>query len=359
MGIADGSLLGQKVAVVTVKNYVKAASEFATDDNFPDPRFRYDKMGNKIGGQFDYFPALKDLYNILSKWKVAKAEGLPLTIDMLKALAKSAAASDPNSEEACITDATILGLYTGSRCSEYCKGNSKPFSKVPTNPQTEDTFAGWPIAFTPTDFLFLSSDLNTRHWSQIDPNNSMVRIRFRYDKGGGRNFSERMFASINCEDEAFQQFCPVKTCLRILRRWQAINKDSLTPVFCYLNKQKRLTYLTDTKVTARYRELVKEIYPTTHLFYKRIKDFRTHSVRITACLLLSAEGYEEHIIEFKLRWASSAWKTYLREHLGSVKTQSDAVFRNAVSQGSFHPKAEMPSHSSPLQMFDTNTDDGK
>ena len=72
MNIADGTILGEKVSTVTVKNYLRAALEIATDNGYPDPCYRFDLKGNQIGGTGSYFPALKELYNMLEKWKVAK-----------------------------------------------------------------------------------------------------------------------------------------------------------------------------------------------------------------------------------------------------------------------------------------------
>lgn len=362
MEIADGTLLRQKVSLVTVKNYLRAASEFATSKNLPDPRFRYDVKGNRIGGQNEYFPALQELYNLLEKWKNAKAEGLPLTMPMLKALVIKANKSPQHSELSCIRDSTCLGLYTGSRCSEYCKGRSsklQQFSVVPSNSQTIDTYAGWPIAFTSEDFQFISHDLKIIPWYKVDPKECSVRIRFRYDKGGGRNFSERTFAPVNTTDEILQYFCPVRTALRTLRRWASINGKKCTPVFCYINQRSQLTYLADSKVTSCYRSLVKELYPDpSHLFNKRLKDFRTHSIRITACLLLISSGASEHVTAFKLRWASEAWRTYLREHLDDIQNQTAGVFIKAVSDSSKRVTPNGINIVEENEEYDLSVDDG-
>lgn len=363
MEIADGTLLDRKVSLVTVKNYLRAASEFATSKNLPDPRFRYDVNGNRIGGPNEYFPALQELYTLLEKWKNAKAEGLPLTMHMLRALVIKANKCSSNSELACIRDSTCLGLYTGSRCSEYCKGRptkSQPFSVVPSNPQTTDNYAGWPIAFTSEDFQFISHDLKIVPWYKVDPKKCSVRIRFRYDKGGGRNFSERTFSSVNTTDEILQYFCPVRTALRILSRWASINGTKRTPVFCYLNQRSQLTYLADSKVTSCYRDLVKELYPDpSHMFNKRLKDFRTHSIRITACLLLVSSGASSDVIAFKLRWASEAWRTYLREHLDDIQDQTTAVFLKAVSNSSNNVTPNNLNIVEDEEEYDQSIDDGR
>lgn len=359
MEIADGTILKKKVSATTVKNYVRAASEFATAINNPDPRYNYDYLGNRLGGQTDYISGLSELYSSLEKWKKKKAEGMPLPITIVTFMIQQALSTPEHSEIACIRDSTCLGLFTGSRCSEYCRGKCKPpakFSTVPVNPQTEDSFAGWPIAFTVNDFTFFSTSLHIIPWFKVDPSQCTVRIRFRYDKGGGRNFSERSFAPVSSEDAILQFLCPVRTCLRIIQRWAAINSNPMTPVFCFLNSKQTLSFLDDNRINKTYRSLIKTLYPDeNHLFRTRLQDFRTHSVRITACLLLTSAGHPEHVTSFKLRWVSDAWRSYLREHLDDIKAQTSSVFLKAIKTGS---SSESPHSDNPEVSFDTIHDDG-
>lgn len=117
--------------------------------------------------------------------------------------------------------------------------------------------------------------------------------------------------------------------------------------------------MSDQRINVCYRELVQSVYKDeTHIYRQRVKDFRTHSVRITACLLLTAAGNHEHIIEFKLRWASSAWKTYLREHLDTIQLQTDEVFRQVISTGSINPSTSGTPPLSEEPPFDSSADDG-
>ena len=361
MEIADGTILKKKVGAVTVKNYVRSASEFATSINNPDPRYNYDYLGNRLGGQTDYISGLSELYSSLEKWKKKKAEGMPLPIDIVTSLIKKSLSTPEHSEIACIRDSTCLGLFTGSRCSEYCRGICKPpakFSTVPVNPQTEDSFAGWPIAFTVNDFTFFSHSLHIVPWFKVDPSQCTVKIRFRYDKGGGRNFSERSFAPVTSADPILQFLCPVRTCLRIIQRWFSINGDPLTPVFCFQHSKSKqsLSFLDDKRINKIYRSLIKELYPEeSHLFRTRLQDFRTHSVRITACLLLTSAGHPEHVTSFKLRWVSDAWRSYLREHLDDIRSQTSSVFLKAIKTGS---STEHSHSSSSESTFDNTRDDG-
>lgn len=82
-------------------------------------------------------------------------------------------------------------------------------------------------------------------------------------------------------------------------------------------------------------------------------------MRITACLLLKTAGYQEHVIEFALRWASTAWKSYIREHLDSIQSQTNAVFRSAITQSSALSTVETFPSLAEEPPFDPNSDDGK
>lgn len=46
-------------------------------------------------------------------------------------------------------------------------------------------------------------------WTDADSSCIMVRIRFRYDKDGGCNFSERTFQNFSCDDPELSFLCPV------------------------------------------------------------------------------------------------------------------------------------------------------
>ena len=322
------SVSGKPVGLKSIKNHVLAAASFAVNASRKDPRYRYDQYGNKIGAT--YFPALNLFYNSMSKWQKKSSKALPLNPLIISHLVSLAASSKPFSEACCIRDAVILGCFTGSRCGEYCSGKhhkGDEFGKVPANILTT-AYAGWPIAFCSRDFTFLDSTLHEIPFSQAASKASMVRIRFRYDKGGGCNFSERTFHTVPSTDPFLSFLCPVATCLRIIFRWSAISNDPLVPVFCWRptpNSQRR--FLQDTKVTAALRTAVTVLYPDSSHFYRiNISDIRTHSIRVYACLALCAANLEDHVIEYKLRWASKAWKVYLRENWCQISDQTVAVF---------------------------------
>ena len=253
----------------------------------------------------------------MKKWTKGRSEALPLTIPILLALQANATSGGPTSAIACTFDAICLGLHTGSRCSEYCKGHptdpNDAFSRVPASTFAHE-HAGLPLAFTVNDFSFLSADMTFLPWTCASTA-SHVRVRFRFDKGGSRNFSVCTFRRLDGPQSAF---CPLRAVLRALHRWAALSTATDAPVFCYAQTT-TVHFLPDQMVTNFIRQATVTAYPDpNHIYRTRLPDLRTHSIRVTACLILVAAKLPDAIIEHRLRWASSAWKVYVRECLGFI-----------------------------------------
>ena len=321
----------EQISTKSTENYLSAAASLATAAGQPDPRFAYDYLGHRShGAKGGYCHNLKKWMDHCRKYEPGKSDALPLTRRILDDLSRQVLPGANTGLEACIRDACILGTYTGSRCSEYCKGRpgkSAPFLVVPTSHITStQAWAGLPIAFILDDFTFLDSNQQIIPWEAAARLGTYVQIRFRFDKGGGRNFSIRTFRRF----ESSLDLCPVLTCIRIIVRWNTISKDKAVPVMCFSSKKGTTEYLADTAVTKAIRDSVTRSYPKDHIFVaKHLSKFRTHSLRVTACLYLSAAGLAESVIEYKLRWASSAWKGYLRENLTEINRTALSVFAQA------------------------------
>jgi len=317
----------------SVENYLYAAARLSTDAYFPDPRYAYDIHGNRIGCK--WFKQLDIFFDTIKKWTRSRTEALPLTNEMILYLVATYPSLPADSLEQCCTDAVILGCFTGGRCSEYCKGKTtkgQAFGRVPVSMFT-GTFGHWPIAITPHDMKFYSADLTLVPASIAHVTGAFVLLRFRFDKGGSKNFSERMYRRLPAPTSPLARtFCPLLTCLRIYTRWARLSGDPLTPVVCYRNKRGKVTYLADKSLTEFLRSTVIAVYPDpSHMYRLRIKDIRTHCLRVTALLLLIRAGYSDPVIEHKLRWASQAWKVYMREDLFALSDATIRLFTSAFT----------------------------
>ena len=248
---------------------------------------------------------------------------------ILRELKSMLSQSNPLSFTASAIDAIILGAYTGARCSEYCRGTYRKgelFSTVPNNKFTRE-WRGYPIAFVNADITFLNSSRCLIPTSEAHLSAQYVQVRFRFDKGGGQNFSVRTFRHL--PHEPF--LCPVQTTLRILTRWLRTCNDERFPICCFHEKH-QTSVLTDTQVTATLRDAVKRAYPNpNHVFRQQLQLFRTHSIRVFACCTLVAAGLSTEQIEYKLRWCSTSWKGYIRESLSEVDLISLKIFSSGLT----------------------------
>ena len=147
--------------------------------------------------------------------------------------------------------------------------------------------------------------------------------------------------------------CPVRTVVRIISRWFFLGKPRLFPVFCYQAKKgKEPRILLADKLSKFLKQCATSVYPdTSHLYRKRIKDIRTHSIRVTACMFLHRAGFSPTFIEHRLRWASDAWKVYLREDFQDIDVASAKVFKAALPTEDTHSDP-------PDLIYDNVEDDG-
>ena len=265
------------VSSKTVKNYLKAAASHATDNGAQDPRFRYTPSGSLADGN-KYFPSLHKLLNHMKKWAKGKSEALPLTPAILHRLHSHSVSSGKTSAAACIFDAICIGLQTGSRCREYCRGNptenDAPFSRVPFSHYAAE-FAGYPLAFVPDDVSFLDASLHFIPPDLALSQAEFVQIRFKFDKGGTGNLSCCTFKRSPKEKSTF---CPLLAATRALAQWKSHNLSPLMPLFCY-TQNGSACFIQDTTVTKHLRDAAILAYPKpSHIYRCRLADVRTHSL---------------------------------------------------------------------------------
>ena len=71
----------------TIKEYLKAAASFATEQGLPDPRYRYKSYGVRPGSQM--FPELNQWNNFLAKWDSSPNKAWSLDMKIITTLEKT------------------------------------------------------------------------------------------------------------------------------------------------------------------------------------------------------------------------------------------------------------------------------
>jgi hypothetical protein len=104
-------------------------------------------------------------------------------------------------------------------------------------------------------------------------------------------------------------YCPVMRALSLVRRAVQLGQLPSDPLCVYIENDKRV-YLTDKVVTEYYRTVTKRVHPT--ITEEMLSLISTHSIRVTACILLAEAGKPMYFIKLRLRWLSNWIEIYLR-----------------------------------------------
>lgn len=227
-------------------------------------------------------------------------------------------ADDSLGELACCCDFFNLGLYIGPRCSEYAQKVGTPFGQ----PAVDEN--GVPIAFCLEDFTFLDENgakVSLDVFISTPEEVRRIRIRWSHQKNGQHGEVKLIVRNKN------GNLCGVVAIHRILRRFiRLCGKSEGRPVAVYRDDQKKRMYLTDSTIAKTMRELACKVYrldPNSD----KVK-WSSHSLRVGACVLLHANGFQGYQIKFLLRWRSDCFMEYLR-NIALLCTQVNSAVNNA------------------------------
>jgi hypothetical protein len=327
------NLSGVHLTGQSLRNYVKAAADcFSILIGSKLNIYDLDTLSQK---RVYLHPYLHELITQRAVWTKPKARKEPYTYRMLATHARhlKTLSSDPLqtflSKSYAVWDWARLGIFTGSRLSEYAQSGlrrNQRFHRIPVNAET-GFWGGKPIAFIRNDFEFYDalarliphSEIFRRHRSREV---CSVHVRFRYDKGA-ENFSIRKFSSST--DPVLD---PVDAVVSLLQRATLLNVSTWEPIGVYGTSLSPPYFLRDSHVRDELRAMCVRTYPDPqHYLRLHIDRIVPHSNRVTAAVCLHMGGASIDDIAFRLRWHVSSVPTYLRECFQDV----GAVMEQAVS----------------------------
>jgi hypothetical protein len=280
-------------------------------------------------------PFLADRIAQRRKWQKPREKREPYTYAMLETFYRQVQQSTSLDvranlgRHALIFDVIRLGLFTGSRVSEYAqnKGPAGFISRVPQS-HHDYTERGKPIAFITSDFIFLD------HSGHICPSDSffdhpedakVLHLQFRHDKSG-RNFTIRKFGP------GQDWLCPIRASLSILCRAKLLRISPLAPVCAYQEiGTSTSTFLRAQEITDTMRAICVDTYPDPqHFLRQRLHCFVSHSNRVTAAVALRRAGCDIPTIAFRLRWKPESVDHYLRECTQEADESTAAAIHGAM-----------------------------
>ena len=104
--------------------------------------------------------------------------------------------------------------------------------------------------------------------------------------------------------------CPLTATLSSIKRSRDLGQADDQPMFIYKDSDGNIRYLTGTVITEYFRKIARDRFPG--IPETDIKCISTHSLRVTACVLLHEAGKDGSYIKLRLRWKSDCYALYLR-----------------------------------------------
>ena len=311
--IQGQTIMGTPVRHQTVKNYLSDAYSL-----FRDRKLSFASMHDFIDV----------VLRALRRYEQVPRRRLMLTDKMMVWLHDRASSSaDGDGSLAAIVDWTILGRYTGFRCSEWCQAKQKEYEPI----------EGWPghqaKAFILADFVFLGkNDDIIPDPSAVDSQTiHFVRLRWRWQKNMD-NGQMIPFA----RDDGNPSFCPVRAALRIYMRALRLGVPSHEPIGVFRNAQGVRRFITQKLVAIHFREAasaVLNIRPNDPY----LTMWSSHSIRVTAANLLHRARFSDSFIQSRLRWKSTTFLMYLRNTTYAATDHTKAL---NISDSNLPPMTE-------------------
>ena len=287
--IQGESILAKHIRSKTVKLYIKAAKAL----------FRQRQLPTTPTLDTDY---IKVIIHTHERYENVPKRRNMISDGMMHWLKKNQAKHDQDDALPAVVDWLVLGRYTGHRKSEWCNDSQSKYEKI-------DHWPGQPaLAFIHSDFTFLDKYERTAEVTlTTNPTDiHYVNIQWRKQKNGD-NGAEITFGS----DYKNPPFCPVQAAVSIVQRSLRLGNPHDEPLAVYKNKKGKRKFISSSMVETHLRKAASTVHniPPKDPY---LKQWSTHSIRVTAANLLHRERFSDSFIQKRLRWKSTSFLDYLR-----------------------------------------------
>ncbi len=216
---------------------------------------------------------------------------------------------------ALIWDVAALARYGGFRQQEYAMDHK---NKVKYFVTPAGLIAR---AFTMENILFRDRDRMKIRDPLLRPD-IIEAVGTRYVIQKNRRNGQVIWYS---RDVANPSFCPVVRALSLVRRAKILGQSPSDPICVYRDTTDDTVYLTGAAVTEYLRYVTKLVYPDIEA--DALASISSHSLRVTACVLLAEAGMPVYYIKLRLRWISDCFEVYIRNTLKMANMHTAAIAR--------------------------------
>ncbi|KAG7347847.1 hypothetical protein IV203_016552 [Nitzschia inconspicua] len=305
----------------TIRKYlIAAASLIAIFDSEPGRDARKEKGSDSLCSPLE--KVLKEQ----KRWEDVPDRREGWTVVLQLALMKKCSHLPFRGKHQAITDWFVVALHGGFRRAEWAQdlGHTK------LN-QPERNVRNNPAAFCLDDVQFkCNNGRPLLHLSVLQSPESAISVTVRWRMQKNSDHGEKKLFTRNDEDN---RLCCVHHCIRIIRRFVDMQGfTSNIPLACYWSQyHDQSFYVTSTDIETAMRDTAAEYYELDSVKHKDIlTKFSARSLRVGACIILQAMGFESHQIQQMLRWKSETWLMYTRNLHVVSKQQNEAVFKASL-----------------------------
>jgi hypothetical protein len=242
----------------------------------------------------------------------ARRESLPdPVVERMRVLAEGA---DPLGFRAAVWDITALGRYGGFRQQEFAMDvrDTIKWYVLPNGVKVARAFCVRNMHFRTVARIRIRSPL-------VNPDES-EEVGPEYDVQKNRRNGQIIWFR---RERRHPKCCPVRIGHRLVWRAEALGQQQDDPLCVYRDADGNVCYLTGRDVTDYFRFVTKLVYPS--ISDEELSLISTHSIRVTACVLLADAGKEGWYIKLRLRWLSDCYEVYIRNTGRIALAHNDAL----------------------------------
>jgi hypothetical protein len=196
---------------------------------------------------------------------------------------------------ALVWDIAALGCYGGFRQQEYTVDHKNKVKYF--------------IAFTMETILFRDIDRMIICDAFFRPD-LVKAVGTRYAVQKNRHNGQVIWYS---RGMANSRFCLVVRALSLVRRTAILGQSPSNPICVYLDTTDDTGYLTGAAITEYFRYVTKLVYPDIDA--SALASISSHSLQVTACVLLAEAGMPVYFIKLRLLWTRKCFEDYIRNTL--------------------------------------------
>lgn len=273
----------------TIKTYMRQVNKHYRDNGLNEPW--------NIKSETDAVKLLKEQ----EKYESEPARRAPLPDEVIVKMKQLADSSSPLGMRATIWNITAMGRLGGFRQQEFAMDKKDEIKTyvLPNGAQVTR-------AFVVRNFLY-RDEKQRRISSPLLHRNRINEAGPQYDVQKNRVNGQIIWFA---RDREHPEYCFVENSLTLLWRAQTLGQGPEDPICVYQDRNGTKQLLTGTDVTEYFRFVVRLVNPS--IDDAELKLISTHSIRVTACVLLAEAGKEGWYIKLRLRWLSDCYTVYIR-----------------------------------------------